>query len=245
MKAILLDIEGTTTPIDFVHETLFPYAKSRIAGYVEDNFDQLRIELAELAAEYENEVDYKAEFRADSPNSVADYLKFLIDSDRKSTPLKSIQGMIWQKGYESGELQSSVFDDVVPALERWKADGNTIAIYSSGSVLAQKLLFKYTDHGDLTNCIDRYFDTNIGHKRETESYKKIAEELELPAQEILFVSDVVAELDAAREAGMQTALVIREGDAEIAEPQPHWVVHDFNELELIRNTDDSASHSPG
>ena len=153
--------------------------------------------------------------------------------------------MIWQKGYESGELQSSVFDDVVPALERWKADDNTIAIYSSGSVLAQKLLFKYTDHGDLTNCIDRYFDTNIGHKRETESYKKIAEELELPAQEILFVSDVVAELDAAREAGMQTALVIREGDAEIAEPQPHWVVHDFNELELIRNTDDSASHSPG
>jgi len=212
---------------------------------VEDNFDQLRIELAELAAEHENEVDYKAEFRADSPNSVADYLKFLIDSDRKSTPLKSIQGMIWQKGYDSGELQSSVFDDVVPALERWKADGNTIAIYSSGSVLAQKLLFKYTDHGDLTNCIDRYFDTNIGHKRETESYKKIAEELELPAQEILFVSDVVAELDAAREAGMQTALVIREGDAEIAEPQPHWVVHDFNELELIRNTDDSASHSPG
>ena len=245
MKAILLDIEGTTTPIDFVHKTLFPYAKARITGFVEDHFDELRIEIAELAAEHENEVEYTAEFRADSPNSIGEYLKFLINNDRKSTPLKSIQGMIWQKGYESGELHSSVFDDVPAALERWKADNKIIAIYSSGSVLAQMLLFRYTDHGDLTEFIDRYFDTNVGHKREPDSYRKIADDLELKPAEILFVSDVVAELDAAREAGMQTSLAVREGNAEIAEPQPHWVVHDFNELELIRNTDDSASHSPG
>ena len=243
-KAILLDIEGTTTPIDFVHNTLFPYAKARIAGFVEDNLDELRIEIAELAAEHEADREYVYEFRTDSPNSIGDYLKFLIDHDRKSTPLKSIQGMIWQRGYESGELQSSVFDDVPPAFERWKADGKTIAIYSSGSVLAQMLLFKYTDHGDLTECIDRYFDTNTGHKREPDSYRKIANKLELKPDEILFVSDVVAELDTAREAGMQTSLAIREGNAEIVEPQTHWVVHDFNELELIRNTDDSASHSP-
>ena len=228
MKAILLDIEGTTTPIDFVHETLFPYAKARVSGYVEDNFDQLRIELSELTAEHENDGDYSGEFRADSPNSIADYLKFLIDNDRKSTPLKSIQGMIWQRGYESGELHSAVFDDVPPALERWKADGKTIAIYSSGSVLAQMLLFKYTDHSDLTEFIDRYFDTNVGHKREPDSYRKIADELELEPAEVLFVSDVVAELDAAREAGTETALAIRKGNAAVDEHQPHWVVHDFN-----------------
>ena len=244
MKAILLDIEGTTTPIDFVQNTLFPYAKARINGFVEDNLDELRIEMAELAAEHEADGEYVYEFRADSPNSVADYLKYLIDKDRKSTPLKSIQGNIWQKGYESGELQSPVFDDVPAAFERWKADGKIIAIYSSGSVLAQMLLFKYTDHSDLTEFIDRYFDTTIGHKREAESYRKIAEELGLEPAEVLFVSDVVAELDAAREAGMETALAIREGNAEIDEHQTHWVVHDFNELELIRNTDGDASRSP-
>ena len=243
-KAILLDIEGTTTPLDFVQNTLFPYAKARVSGYVEDNFDQLRIEIAELAAESESDPEYTAGFRANSSNSVAEYLKFLIDNDRKSTPLKSIQGNIWQIGYESGELHSSVFDDVPAAFERWKADGRIIAIYSSGSVLAQMLLFKYTDHGDLTEFIDRYFDTNVGHKREAESYKKIATELGLRPDQILFVSDVVAELDAAREAGMQTAMSVRKGNAEIAENQSHWVVHDFNELELIRNTDDSVSHSP-
>src|SRR4030095_4440378 len=149
-SAILLDIEGTTTPIDFVHKTLFPYAKARVAGYVEDNFDQLRIELAELAAEHENDGDYKAELRADSPTSIGEYLKFLIDNDRKSTPLKSIQGMIWQRGYETKDLQACVFDDIPAALKRWKDEGRTIAIYSSGSMLAQKLLFQHTDHGDLT-----------------------------------------------------------------------------------------------
>src|SRR6187401_2738026 len=118
-KAILLDIEGTTTPIDFVHKTLFPYAKARIAGFVEDNFDGLRIELAELAAEHKDDTAYSSEFRTDSPNSISDYLKFLIDNDRKSTPLKSIQGMIWQRGYESGELRSPVFDDVPLAFGRW------------------------------------------------------------------------------------------------------------------------------
>ena len=243
-SAILLDIEGTTTPIDFVHKTLFPYAKARVAGFVEDKFDELRIELSELAAEHKDDPAYSVEFRTDSPNSIGDYLKFLIDNDRKSTPLKSIQGMIWQRGYESGELHSSVFDDVPPALERWKADGKIVAIYSSGSVLAQMLLFKYTDHGDLTEFIDRYFDTNVGHKREPDSFRKIADELELKPAEILFVSDVVAELDAAREAGTQTALAIRKGNTAIDEHQPHWVVHDFNELELIRSTDHSASHSP-
>jgi enolase-phosphatase E1 len=230
MKAILLDIEGTTTPIDFVQNTLFPYAKARVTGFVEDNFDGLKIELAELAAEHEEDKDYTGEFRPDSPNSVAEYLKFLIDNDRKSTPLKSIQGMIWQNGYENGELQSPVFDDVPSAFKRWKDGGKAIAIYSSGSMLAQKLLFKHTDHSDLTEFIDSYFDTNIGHKRETESYRAIAEEMNTNAGEILFVSDVLAELDAAQKAGMQTALAIREGNAEITGEHSHPVIHSFGEL---------------
>lgn len=230
MKAILLDIEGTTTPIDFVHETLFPYAKARVAGYVEDNFDQLRIELAELAAEHEDDGDYTAELRVDSPTSIGEYLKFLIDNDRKSTPLKSIQGMIWQRGYENKELQACVFDDVPAALKRWKDEGKMIAIYSSGSMLAQKLLFQHTDHGDLTEFIDSYFDTNVGHKRETDSYQKIADELSIEPVEIMFVSDVVAELDAAQKAGMKTALTIRKGSAETTEEHSHPVLQTLDEL---------------
>lgn len=214
-QAILLDIEGTTTPIDFVHKTLFPYARARMAGFVQQNFADLKFEISQLENEFANDGNYKNELRPESPNSVSDYLVYLIDNDRKSTPLKSIQGTIWQAGYENGDLVSTVYDDVPKAFERWKDDGKTIAIYSSGSVLAQQLIFKYSDHGDLTRFIDRYFDTNIGHKRGPESYSGIAAELEFEAADILFVSDIPAELDAAAVSGYQTALSVRDGN----EPQ--------------------------
>lgn len=214
-QAILLDIEGTTTPIDFVHKTLFPYARARMAGFVQQNFADLKFELSQFENEFANDGNYKNELRPESPNSVSDYLVYLIDNDRKSTPLKSIQGTIWQAGYENGDLVSTVYDDVPKAFERWKDDGKTIAIYSSGSVLAQQLIFKYSDHGDLTRFIDRYFDTNIGHKRGPESYSGIAAELEFEAADILFVSDIPAELDAAAVSGYQTALSVRDGN----EPQ--------------------------
>ncbi len=232
IKAILLDIEGTTTPIDFVHKTLFPYAKARIASFVEEHFDELRIEIAELADERLNEPEYSAPLYVDSPNSIAGYLEYLITEDRKSTPLKSVQGIIWQKGYESGELQSTVFDDVPLAMKRWKDDGKTIASYSSGSVLAQELIFKYSDHGDLTKFIDRYFDTNIGHKRESESYSKIALALNLEIGEILFVSDTLAELDSAREAGMRTTLSIRKGNAAITENAEHATIRSLVDVNI-------------
>ncbi len=166
IKAILLDIEGTTTPFDFVHNTLFPFAKARIAGFVQENFDGLKFELGQLAEKHAADTGYTDELRIDSANSVADYLKYLIDQDRKSTPLKSIQGMIWQKGYESGDLVSPVFPDVAAAFKRWKEADTAISIYSSGSVLAQRLIFKYSDQGDMTRFIDHYFDTNTGGKRE-------------------------------------------------------------------------------
>lgn len=215
-KAILLDIEGTTTPIDFVHRTLFPYARARVAGYVSENFATLKKEIAELAAEAEADESYPKPFDKASPNSVIEYLKHLIDADRKSTPLKFIQGLIWERGYSAGELVGEVFPDVPPAFECWKAAGKLIAIYSSGSVLAQKLIFSHTAEGDLSRYIDRYFDTNIGHKREAESYRRIAGELELPPAEILFISDIAEELAAAADAGMQVLLSVRPGNSPVA-----------------------------
>lgn len=229
-KAILLDIEGTTTPIDFVHKTLFPFAKERIGDFVRENFVAVAPEISQLGAEHTADSEYSADLDANSPESVAAYLEFLIDRDRKSTPLKSLQGKIWKEGYEKAALKSVVFDDVPRALERWKSEGKTIAIYSSGSVLAQRLLFRHTNHGDLTALIDTYFDTNIGGKKEKESYQKIARELGLEPSEILFVSDVAAELKAAREAGMQTAFSMREGNAAVTDKIDHSAVNNFDDL---------------
>lgn len=230
-RAILLDIEGTTTPIDFVHQTLFPYARARISGFVSENSARLKTEITQLVAEHRDDIEYSNGLNPDSANSVADYLKFLIETDRKSTPLKSIQGMIWQTGYENGDLVSPVYPDVAEAFERWKSDGNMIAIYSSGSVLAQNLIFKYSDQGDLTRFIDRYFDTQVGHKRETESYQRISAELGLDAGSILFISDISEELDAASAAGFETALSLRAGNAVVEGQKRYRAISTFDELE--------------
>ena len=231
MKSILLDIEGTTTPIDFVHEVLFSFARSKMPGYVAANFESLAPEIEQLIVEHEKDLGYTDHFDPASTKSVAKYLAFLIDADRKSTPLKSIQGKIWKEGYESGKLKSVVFEDVPRAFERWKDAGMTIAIFSSGSVLAQELLFHYTDHGDLTPFISTYFDTNTGAKRDPQSYASIAAELDTSPGEILFVSDVVAELDAARDAGVPTALAVRPGNVPIETDVSYQIVTTFDGLE--------------
>jgi enolase-phosphatase E1 len=238
IKAILLDIEGTTTPIDFVHQRLFPFAFEKIGEYLEKNFDSIQAELSRLRAEHARDVENGSDVppldeasREKAIKSLTNYLHFLIGIDRKSTPLKSLQGKIWQAGYESGELVSEIYDDVPRAFERWKSQAKTIAIYSSGSVLAQKLLFKFTNHGDLTSFISGYFDTNIGHKREAESYRKIASAQSFPhVENFLFVSDVEAELDAAGEAGMQTVLSARPGNAPLSSAPKHKIVHSFDEI---------------
>lgn len=233
MKAILLDIEGTTTPIDFVHKTLFPFAKNKIGEYVAENFDAISLEIELLKKEYKKDFAdqvYGRDFREDEPETIVEYLKFLIEIDRKSTPLKSLQGKIWQKGYESGAIQSVIFEDVPRAFERWKSDGKRIAIYSSGSVLAQKLIFRYSNFGDLTNYISGYFDTNIGYKRETESYVKIAHALNHPPKRIAFVSDILQELDAAKTAGFETFLSVREGNAKVSDQTKHRTIHSFDEI---------------
>lgn len=230
IKAILLDIEGTTTPIDFVYQTLFPFARRQMREFLTNNFAAIQTEISQLKEEHARETAKPPKLN-ETAESFADYLLWLMDEDRKSTPLKSLQGKIWEKGYESGELKSVVFADVVRAFERWKAEEKTIAIYSSGSVLAQKLLFKYTNHDDLTHFISNYFDTQTGAKSDSESYLKIVSALRFaPAETLAFVSDVSEELDAAEVAGFQTFLAIRQGNKPINHQINHQPIHSFDEI---------------
>lgn len=225
IRGILLDIEGTTTPIAFVHEVLFSYARAHARDFLRNNqdSDEVRADIALLREEHAADVSNNLQ----PPESIADYIDWLIDRDRKSTGLKSLQGKIWRQGYLDGSLKSQVFADVAPALERWHAAGVRISIFSSGSVLAQQLLFAHTDAGDLTKFIDGYFDTNVGKKGEAESYRKIAAALDLKPSKILFISDVVAELEAAQGARMKTLLSIRPGNSPQEWPQ---VIRSFDEV---------------
>ena len=225
VRGILLDIEGTTTPIAFVHEVLFSYARAHARDFLRNNqdSDEVRADVALLREEHAADESNNLQ----PPESIADYIDWLIDRDRKSTGLKSLQGKIWRQGYLDGTLKSQVFADVAPAMERWHAKGLRISIFSSGSVLAQQLLFAHTDAGDLTKFIDDYFDTNVGKKGEAESYRKIAAALNLQASEILFISDVVAELEAAKEAGMATLLSVRPGNSPQEWPE---VIRSFDEV---------------
>jgi enolase-phosphatase E1 len=224
VKAILLDIEGTTTPIAFVHDVLFSYARDHVREFLAA--DSAADDIALLREEHASDSS-DAPPLADSIESVAGYVEWLIKVDRKSTALKSLQGKIWSQGYRDGSLRSQVFADVAPAFERWRERGLRISIFSSGSVLAQQLLFAHTEVGDLTPFIDSYFDTKVGKKGEAGSYREIAEVMGFPPQEILFMSDIVAELDAANETGMKTILSIRPGNS----PQPQYPsIHSFDEI---------------
>jgi len=233
--AVLLDIEGTTTPIDFVFNVLFPYARSHAKGFLERHgsspdvladLDGLRREHLEDTRQGFNPPALKNPYE---PGSYIAYVDWLIDRDRKSTPLKSLQGKIWAEGYARAELRSQVFDDVPPAFQLWQGQNRTIAIFSSGSVLAQRLLFAHTAAGDLTRFISAYFDTTIGTKIHSASYEKIAKMLERSPAELVFISDVVRELEGAEAAGLQGVLCERPGNR----PQPensYKVIRTFDQL---------------
>ncbi len=208
-RGILLDIEGTTTPIAFVYNVLFPFARQRMADYLTHG------SVADLTLEYDADVRSGNNPPAWSGGPEG-YVSWLMDQDRKSTALKRIQGEIWFEGYKAGELHGEVFPEVPDVLRKWHEDGIDVRIFSSGSVLAQRLLFSSTEHGDLTKYLRGYFDTTTGPKTEPESYSRIADAFGLPDGGILFISDVTTELDAATKAGMQTALCIRPGN----HPQP-------------------------
>lgn len=207
MQVILLDIEGTTTPIDFVYETLFPYARKRLGEFASAKLDKSDLQM--LETEYRND---KINTKPDWDIPPTKYLHWLMEQDRKSPALKTIQGKIWQAGYEEGSLKGEVFPDVIPAIRRWKAQGKRVAIYSSGSVLAQKLLFKHSQNGDISGLIDGYFDTEVGPKKEPESYKEIAKRLNVPTNEILFISDSAAECAAAEKAACLVCYSVRPGN---------------------------------
>jgi len=221
IRAIVTDIEGTTSDIRFVHDVLFPYARERLAAFisaqqfaepVKSALDTLRAEIAQPEA---------------STEELTQTLFAFMDEDRKSTALKALQGLIWRDGYVNGDFTGHLYPDVLPTLEKWKSQGIDLYVYSSGSVAAQKLLFGYSDEGDITHLFSGYFDTHVGAKREVQSYQNIAKHIGQPAGQILFLSDIHQELDAAGQAGFRTVQLIR-GDGDTA--SHHHQVSRFDDI---------------
>ena len=259
---MLLDVEGTTTPIAFVHDGLFPYARKRLRDYVQRHAHEPEMAADIEALRRQHEADMRAGLApprlsmdhdqvspADDSNEIAGtlirpvrrseddrdiarivaYLEWLMDHDRKVGPLKSIQGRIWEDGYRSGALRGEVFPDVPPFLQSCRGRSIEARIYSSGSVLAQKLIFGFSEAGDLTPLIAGHYDTAVGAKTDPASYARIVSDWRLPAGSVLFVSDVVAELDAAAAAGLATRLCVRPGNI----PQPpsiHPILRSLEDL---------------
>lgn len=224
IKAVVTDIEGTTTSISFVADVLFPYARERITQFIVDHAQEPEV-AAEIAAVRQHINESGA-----SLERVGQVLVSWIDQDKKITPLKTLQGLIWRAGYEDGSLKGHLYPEVAAKLRQWKEDGLVLCVYSSGSVAAQKLLFGYSEAGDLTPLFSHFFDTRIGGKREAESYRAIQQALNLPAEQILFLSDVVQELDAAAAAGLKTIALDRECICDGFGAHPY--VHNFDQIDL-------------
>jgi enolase-phosphatase E1 len=208
IEAIVTDIEGTTSAISFVHDVLFPYARANLKGFVAAHGDEPAVR-AELDAAKREAGD-----PAMSDEAVVAVLQRWIHEDRKATPLKALQGMIWAEGYKAGGFQGHVYDDAAAALRRWHDAGKKLYVYSSGSVPAQKLIFGHTKFGDLTPLFSGYFDTTTGAKKDAASYRNIASAIGLPATRVLFLSDSVDEIAAARAAGMHTVQLRRPGESQ-------------------------------
>jgi len=223
IKAIVTDIEGTTSSIRFVHEVLFPYARQHMAAFLRAHAEdpQVAAELDAVRREAGEALDLDGVIRQ---------LIAWIDADRKITPLKALQGMIWEAGFRNGDFTGHVYADAVRHLKDWHARGVPLYVFSSGSVQAQQLLFGHSDAGDLTPLFKGFYDTRIGAKREASAYTAIAADIGLRPADILFLSDIEGELDAARAAGMQTLWLVRDG-----EPDPaagHRQVRDFDAVVL-------------
>ena len=221
IRAIVTDIEGTTSAITFVHDILFPYASRELPGFVRANAADASVAaLLDDARAEAGEPDASTE-------EVIEILLGWIAEDRKATPLKTLQGHIWKSGYERGDFTGHLYDDAEVHLRQWSSKGIRLFVYSSGSVGAQKLLFGFSDAGDLTPLFEGYFDTAIGHKKEADAYRRIIESIGEKGGDILFLSDVAEELDAAREAGMQTCQLVRTNDVIVGE---HPTARNFDEV---------------
>jgi len=244
VKAIVFDVEGTTTPITFVKEKLFPYVKDNVEKYLTEKFEDAETikdvtALRELAKkDKEGSKDGVVEIPdADAGKeavikAVVANVRWQMDGDRKSTELKQLQGHMWRQAYESGDVRGEVFEDVPPMLRMLSEEGFALYVYSSGSVEAQKLLFSNTSEGDMTDVFTNYFDTSVGAKTDSESYKKIAAEIKVPAEEVLFLTDLPEEAEAAVAAGLRSALVIRPGNADLTDEhlQNFACIEQFDEL---------------
>ncbi|SIT05460.1 acireductone synthase [Neptunomonas antarctica] len=204
VKAILTDIEGTTTDISFVHDVLFPYARQQLPCFVQQHWHEPAIrDVMALAKEELGMAD------ADQPTLIKAFLNW-IDQDKKVTALKTLQGLIWVEGYKNADFSGHLYKDAYDYLKKWHAEGIELNVFSSGSVKAQQLLFGHSDFGDLTPLFTHYFDTTTGHKREQTAYQAIAKVMQQSPEHILFLSDIEEELDAAKSAGMQTCLLVRD-----------------------------------
>ncbi len=229
---ILTDIEGTTTAVTFVYEVLFPYFKNHFLNFYTQNKEnpivKEAIALTEKTVLEENlDKNINSEKKHFSEKEILDTLLHWVDIDRKHTALKNLQGLVWAEGYQKGEILGHIYPDVPPQLEKWKNQNIGLGIYSSGSVSAQKLLFGTTAFGNLNPYFSYYFDTNIGHKRDVNSYHNIQKQINVPAEEILFLSDIPQELVSAKEAGFQVIQLVREG----TKPSPGFPqVEDFSTI---------------
>lgn len=212
IQAIVTDIEGTTSALSFVTEGLYPYARAHLPAFVRERSADPEVRRAL------DEVGRLAGRVLSIEEAIAQLLAWM-DEDRKITPLKTLQGLVWERGYASGALTSHLYPDVAPQLKAWKASGIRLYVYSSGSILAQRLIFGHTPDGDLTPLFDGFFDTTTGAKTDPASYRAIAAALELPPHAIAFLSDTRRELDAARATGLRTVWLVREG------PVDHGVAH--------------------
>lgn len=222
IRVILTDIEGTTSSISFVHDTLFPYAAEHLPGFVREYCDT-----PEVSGQLDS-VAQDAGVDRENTEALIEILQTWIREDRKVTSLKALQGMVWEQGYQKGELQGHIYEDAAQHLQYWHDRGLRLYVYSSGSVKAQKLIFGFTTAGDFTPFFSGYFDTRVGGKKEPEAYRNILNELGVEAETVLFLSDVEAELEAAEAAGMKTAWLIRDDDMPQAE---RFVARDFAEVD--------------
>ncbi len=232
VKAIVTDIEGTTSSLAFVKNVLFPYARERMAEFVraQGNDPAVRGLLDEVRLMLDGRPPAcNAQAGAGDEQIIAQLIRW-IDEDKKITPLKALQGMIWERGFKRGDFKGHVHEDAARNLRQWHARGIRLYVFSSGSVQAQKLLFAHTEHGDLTPLFSGYFDTTLGAKKEPASYRKIAQAIGLAPGDILFLSDVKEELDAAREAGMRTTHLLRGGGETLAAEHPQ--ARSFDDINL-------------
>ena len=227
IKAIVTDIEGTTSAIDFVTQVLFPYAREHLGEFVAEHSHDAKV------AGIVKETARIAKLAPDNHAAIIHMLEQWIDEDRKITPLKSLQGLIWEHGYHNGDFRAHIYNDALLSLQDWHQRGIALYVYSSGSILAQKLFFGHSEAGDLRPLFSDYFDTTTGPKREAASYREISRALDTPPAQTLFLSDIIEELNAAAQAGMHTAWVQREGP--LKDHPQHQSVNDFTQIRLDLN----------